>query len=144
MFYRSLLFPAVLITAIASLPIVQSCGNKQDRVGTDSDRSGTDSDRSGTESDRAGTESDLELVAANARAMSYLQGLLATGQKIKQRGYYTTTEKLDNDRYLQDKLIIKNWCVSKNNRDACSILKSLRESEGTIENLLQMHDLIGK
>jgi chromosomal replication initiation ATPase DnaA len=143
MHYRSLLFSGVFITAIASLLIVQSC-TKHDQAGNERNRVGNESDQSGNERDRAGTESDLELVAASTQAQSYLQGLLATGQKIKQRGYYTTTEKLDNDQYLQDKLIIKNWCVSKNNRDACSILKSLRESEGTIENLLQMHDLIGK
>lgn len=157
MHYRSLLFSGVFITAIASLLVVQSCtkydqadnernraGNERNRVGNESDRAGTERDRVGNERDRAGTESDLELGAATTRAMSYLQGLLAIGRKIKERGYYLPQEKLDYEQFLQDKLIIKNLCVAKNNRDACSTLESLRGSEGSIENILQMHELIGK
>jgi hypothetical protein len=39
--YRSLLFPGVFITAIASLLIVQSCTNEQDRASADLERAGT-------------------------------------------------------------------------------------------------------
>jgi hypothetical protein len=122
MHYRSLLFSGVFITAITSLLIVQSC----------------------TKYNQAGTESDLELVAAITKAQSYLQGLSATGSTIMKRGYFTTQEKLDRDQYVQNKSIIKNWCVSKNNQDACSTLSSLKGSEINLENIFQMQNLIGK
>jgi cob(I)alamin adenosyltransferase len=142
MFYRSLLFHGVLITAIASLPIVQSCGNKQDRARTESDRADTELGQA--KNDRANAEQDLELDQVGAQALHYIGGYFATGKEIKQRGYYTTTEKLDRDRYVQNKLILKNGCVSKNNQAACSILSSLQEAEAQIEIIFQMDDLIGK
>jgi hypothetical protein len=140
MHYRSLLFPGVLITAIASLLIVQSCSNKQDRAGTESNRAGT-------ESNRAGTESDLELGQAGGQAMHDRADLeldRASGQALHYiQGYFATRQKSDLEQYLKYKSIINNRCVS-NNRAACNLLLNLQKLEGSMENADEITRIVGR
>ncbi len=131
MHYRSLLFPGVLIAAIASLLIVQSC--------TKNDQAGTESNRAGAKFNRTVTE--FELVHVHSQALSYLQVHFPT--IVRQKGYKTTQQKLDYDEYLQNKAILENWCKT-GDRDACKLSLGIQDLEGTIIITIPMEDLIGK
>jgi hypothetical protein len=83
-------------------------------------------------------EHDLELAHVSSQALSYLQGYFMTRQK----GYYTTAQKLDYDRYLQYKSILKNWCES-GDRAACDLLLKIQDVESAMVVASQITDLIG-
>jgi hypothetical protein len=135
MHYRSLLFPGVLIATIASLLIVQSCTNKQDRADTDSDRAVAESDRADTKQDRESTAHDRELEYVGLQAVNYLNRCFTETRK--------PGRKPDCDQYVQYRSTLENWCES-NDRDACNILLNLKKSEGKIVQIRSMEDLIGK
>jgi hypothetical protein len=102
--YRSLLFPGVLITAIASLLIVQSC-TKNDQ---------TESDRTGTKLDRAVTDAERERV-----------GMLAIRSIYNCYNARLMTNCKPLEKY---KSIIQDWCESRD-RAACELLVAIQKSE---------------
>jgi hypothetical protein len=83
-------------------------------------------------------EHDLELANVGSQAMQYLHGYSTT----RQTGYYTTAQKLDYDRYVQNKSILKNWCES-GDRAACELLVEIQKLESTIVVVDPMQGLIG-
>lgn len=113
MHYRSLLFPGLLITAIASLLIVQSCSKNE----------------------QTSTENNLELDHASGQALSSLIGCYnTTGGRLAPHPACDEYEK-----YLS---VIVKHCKS-NNKDACDTALKLQKARSSMIIQRQIDGMIG-
>jgi hypothetical protein len=113
--YQSLLSPGLLITAIASLLIVQACAKH---------------DRAGSKYDLVVANLDREIAEASSQAMYYLQAC------------YTAGKKPDCDQYREYKSTLEN--LSASNDRAANVLLEIQELESTMVVTSGMEGLIGE